>query len=139
MPFAYSEAPEHVRSTFGAILRRLRESNERSLQDIAGPAGISPAFLSEVERGRKEISVEKLIWVARALETTIGDIYLQLAQELGAGDPVWAVAWEADPRAQLRRMSQGLDKDALRAVARFTTFLAMTEGAPRKRPIGFLR
>jgi hypothetical protein len=39
----------------------------------------------------------------------------------------------------MRRMSESLDHDALRTVARFTTFLAMTEGAPRKRPIGFLR
>ncbi len=138
MPFAHSETPEHVRATLGAILRRAREANERSLLDIAGPAGISPAFLSEVERGRKEISVEKLLAVARALDLTIGELYLQLAQELGAGEPVWAVASEADPRAHLRRMSRSLDMDTLRTVARFTTFLAMTE-APKKRQIGFLR
>jgi hypothetical protein len=36
-------------------------------------------------------------------------------------------------------MSEALDGDALRTVARFTTFLAMTEPAPRRRPIGFLR
>lgn len=139
MAFAHGETGEHVRSTLGAVLRRVRESNERSLNDIAGPAGISPAFLSEVERGLKDISTDKLLDVCRSLQVTIGEVYQQLAHELGAGDPVWAVAWEADPRAQLRRMSQTLDTDSLRAVARFTTFLAMTEGAPRRRPIGFLR
>jgi hypothetical protein len=35
-------------------------------------------------------------------------------------------------------MSESLGYDALRTVARFTTFLAMTEPA-KKRPIGFLR
>ncbi len=139
MPLAHSETPEHVRATLGAVLRRAREANERSLVDVAGPAGISAAFLSEVERGRKEISIENLMAVCRALELTIGDLYLQLAQELGAGEPVWAVASEADPRAQLRRMTRSLDLDALRTVARFSTFLAMTETAPRRRPIGFLR
>jgi len=139
MSFAHSETAEHVRSTLGALLRRLREANERSLQDIAGPAGISPAFLSEVERGLKDISTDKLLDVCRALQVPIADVYLQLAHERGAGEPVWAVAWEADPRAQMRRMSQTLDKDSLRAVARFTTFLAMTESPPRKRPIGFQR
>ncbi len=58
MAFAHSETPEHVRTTIGAVLRRRREAVERSLQDVAGPAGISPAYLSEVERGRKEISVD---------------------------------------------------------------------------------
>ena len=139
MAFAHSETPEHVRATLGAILRRRREANEWSLVEIATGAGISTAHLSEVERGRKDISTDRLVVLARALETTVGELYLELARELGAGEPVNAVAWEADPRVQLRRMSESLDRDALRTVARFTTFLAMTEPAPRKRPIGFLR
>ena len=139
MAFAHSETPEHVRATLGAILRRRREANEWSLVDVATGAGISTAHLSEVERGRKDISTERLVLLARALETTVGELHLELAHELGAGEPVNAVAWEADPRVQLRRMSEALDRDALRTVARFTTFLAMTEPAPRKRPIGFLR
>ena len=139
MAFAHSETPEHVRATLGAILRRRREANEWSLVDIATGAGISTAHLSEVERGRKDISTDRLVVLARALETTVGELYLELGRELGAGEPVNAVAWEADPRVQLRRMSETLDRDALRTVARFTTFLAMTEPAPRKRQIGFLR
>jgi transcriptional regulator with XRE-family HTH domain len=139
MAFAHSETAEHVRATLGAILRRRREANEWTLVDIATGAGISTAHLSEVERGRKDISTDRLVLLARALELTIGGLYLELARELGAGEPVNAVAWEADPRVQLRRMSETLDRDALRTVARFTTFLAMTEPAPRKRPIGFLR
>ena len=138
MAFSHSETPEHVLSTLGAILRRHRELQERSLADIAGPAGISPGFLSEVERGRKDIPTERLLKVARALDVTVADLYLDLARELGAPRAV-EVVLDHDPRAQLRRMSESLDYDALRTVARFTTFLAMTEGAPRKRPIGFLR
>jgi transcriptional regulator with XRE-family HTH domain len=140
MSFAHSETAEHVRTTVGAILRRRRESAERSLQEVAGPAGISPAFLSEVERGRKEISVERLLNVCAALETTIGEIYLELARELGAGEPLNAVAWEADPRIQLRRMMKSLDVDTLRTVAHFTNFLtSANDGAARRRQIGFLR
>jgi transcriptional regulator with XRE-family HTH domain len=139
MPFAHSETAEHVQATLGAILRRRREAAERSLQDVARPAGISVAYLSEIERGRKDISTDRLLAVARALEATIADVYLELARELGAREQLDAVGIEADPRAQLRRMSEALDYDALRTVARFSTFLAMTEGAPRRRPIGFLR
>jgi len=139
MAFAHSETPEHVRATLGAILRRHREASEWSLADIARPARISTAYLSEVERGHKDISTDRLLAVARALDVTVGELFLELARELGAGEPLNAVAWEADPRVQLRRMTDSLDFDALRTVARFSTFLAMSEGAPKKRPIGFLR
>src|SRR5215471_16518502 len=140
MAFAQNETAEHVRATLGAILRRRREANEWSLVDVATGAGISTAHLSEVERGRKDISTDRLVALARALDTTVGDLYAELARELNGGQPVAAaVAWEPDPRAQLRRMSEALDGDALRTVARFTTFLAMTEPASRRRPIGFLR
>jgi len=140
MSFAHSETPEHVRATFGAVLRRRREAGEWSLADIARIAGISIAHLSEVERGRKDISTDRLVALARALATTVGELYTELGRELEGGRPMAAaVAWEPDPRAQLRRMSEALDGDALRTVARFTTFLAMTEPATRRRPIGFLR
>src|SRR5438309_874623 len=89
------------------------EGRDRRLADIAAPAGISTAYLSEVERGLKDISTEKLLAVANALQVTVGELYLELSRELGAGEPLNAVAWEADPRAQLRRMSQSLDNDAL--------------------------
>ncbi|MFZ0217298.1 MAG: helix-turn-helix transcriptional regulator [Candidatus Dormiibacterota bacterium] len=136
MPFAHSETPEHVRATLGALLRRHREQHERSLADVALPAGISPAHLSEVERGRKEISTERLLKVAGALEVTVADLYLELAQELGARQLVQS-SWDPDPRASVQAMCRTLDREALQTVARFTSFLVMTEGAQRRR-IGFL-
>ena len=138
MPFAHSETAEHVRTTLGAVLRRRRESDGQSLVEIAERARISPAYLSEVERGRKEISVERLLAVGRALGATVGELYLELAAELGAV-PIGPLAVDGDPRAHMRRMAESLEGDALRTVARFTTFMAMTEGTQRKRPIGFLR
>src|SRR2546429_9648927 len=104
MSFAHSETPEHVRATLGAVLRRHREAGEWSLADIAKPAGISTAYLSEVERGQKDISTERLMAVARAPDVTLGQLYPELAPELGAGGPVHAVGWGAGPRVQLRRI-----------------------------------
>jgi transcriptional regulator with XRE-family HTH domain len=134
MAFAHSETPEHVRSTLGAILRRHREVRERRLAEVAGPAGISVAFLSEVERGRKEISVEKLLALSRALEVTIADLYLELARELGARASLPS-SWDDNPRVHLEAACRSMDLDALRTVARFSSFVAMTE-QPRRR-IGF--
>lgn len=141
MAFAHSETPEHVRTTLGALLRRRREAAERSLADVAAPAQISVGFLSEVERGRKDVSTDRLLAICRALDTTVADLYLELARELGAqSEPVWAVSPDADPRLQLRRAARVLDSEALRAVAQFSAYLALTQqqpDAPRRR-IGFV-
>jgi hypothetical protein len=83
--------------------------------------------------------VDRLLKVCGALETTIGDVYLEVARELGAGEPLNAVAWEADPRIQLRRMMRSLDVETLRTVAHFTNFLSMNDGAGKRRQIGFMR
>jgi transcriptional regulator with XRE-family HTH domain len=137
MSYAGSETAWQVRAALGGVLRRLRESLGRSLQEVGNAASVSPAFLSEVERGRKEISIEKLVAVSQALETTAADVYRELARELGAGEPTWAVAYEADPRAQLRRMAQSLDSETLRTVTSFTSFLAAAEPARPKRGVAF--
>ena len=141
MAFAHSETPEHVRATLGAILRRRRESAERSLGAVAYPAGVSVGFLSEVERGRKDVSTERLLAICGALETTVAEVYQELARELGAPEgPLWAVSPDADPRLQLRRATRVLDPDALRSVAQFSAYLAMAQQQPEKprRQIGFL-
>ena len=44
----------------GAILRARREDQGRTLRDVAESARVSVAYLSEVERGRKEPSSEVL-------------------------------------------------------------------------------
>src|SRR5437879_6227686 len=108
MAFSHSETSEHVLATLGALLRRRRELRQRSLTDVARPGGISVGFLSEVERGRKDISTERLLKVTRALDMTIAELYLELARELGAPDTV-EVGVDHDPRAHLRRMSESLD------------------------------
>ena len=84
MSFAFSESAATVRSALGAVLRRRREAARRTLTEVAGEAGLSPAHLSEVERGRKEVSTERLLAVAHALGAPPADIYAELARLLGA-------------------------------------------------------
>ena len=52
MAFAYSETADSVRLALGSILRSRRLAAGRTLSEVAAEAGLSPAHLSEVERGR---------------------------------------------------------------------------------------
>lgn len=59
------------REVLGGKLRVLREQRGDRLVDVATRAGISPQYLSEMERGVKEPSSEMIAAVAGALGTTL--------------------------------------------------------------------
>ncbi|MET0788551.1 MAG: helix-turn-helix transcriptional regulator [Cellulomonas sp.] len=63
-----------LRRLVGAILRENRERQGRTLRDVAEDARVSIAYLSEVERGRKEASSEVLAAVCRALGLRLVDL-----------------------------------------------------------------
>ena len=63
-----------LRRLVGAILRGQRERQGRTLRDVAEDARVSVAYLSEVERGRKEASSEVLAAVCRALGLRLVDL-----------------------------------------------------------------
>jgi transcriptional regulator with XRE-family HTH domain len=138
MSYADSETAEYVRGALGAILRRRREEAERSLAGLAAEAELSTAYLSEVERGLKDMSTDKLVAVARALEVSVADLYLELAQRLGSREAMQQRrSWPEDPRSQLRIATETLRPQALRSVAAFSLYLASTQAAPSRRRIGF--
>jgi transcriptional regulator with XRE-family HTH domain len=70
------------REVLGDQLRELRRRNRESLAETASRAGISPQYLSEVERGLKEPSSEMIAAVAGALGTTLGGLAESVAGEL---------------------------------------------------------
>ncbi|MGH3254515.1 MAG: helix-turn-helix domain-containing protein [Streptosporangiaceae bacterium] len=66
----------------GRRLRALRLDQRETLGQTAGRAGISPQYLSEIERGRKEPSSEMIAALAGALGTTLIGLTEQVADDL---------------------------------------------------------
>ncbi|EIE97351.1 helix-turn-helix domain-containing protein [Saccharomonospora glauca] len=90
----------------GANLRRIRRARGRSLDVVAGLAGISPSYLSRLERGQRALDRRSLVAaLARALDVAPADIVgpsVPVTVETGiAGDQVDAV------RAALLAVSVG--------------------------------
>jgi transcriptional regulator with XRE-family HTH domain len=138
MPYAHSEDASSIRVALGALLRRRREEAERSLTEVAAAAELSPAYLSEVERGLKDISTERLVAIARSLEVSGAELYLELARSLGSREAMGQRgSWPDDPRTQLRIATASLRPQALRSVAHFSLYLAATQATPQRRRIGF--
>ena len=79
------EPPRHEplwREVLGRRLRALRLDQEKTLGQTAGRAGMSPQYLSEIERGRKEPSSEMIAALAGALDTTLIGLTEQVAVDL---------------------------------------------------------
>src|ERR1700733_15930594 len=70
------------REVLGSRLRALRTDRDETLARTAERAGISPQYLSEVERGRKEASSEMIAALAGALGITVADLMAGTADDL---------------------------------------------------------
>jgi transcriptional regulator with XRE-family HTH domain len=69
----------------GHELREERRTTGRTLSDVAGEAGVSTQYLSEVERGLKEPSSEVLGAVAGALGLRLVDLTTRVSRRLSVG------------------------------------------------------
>lgn len=69
----------------GAVLREERNAQERTLVDVADDAAVSVPYLSEVERGRKEVSSTVLGAIADALDLPLPVVLDRVADRLRVG------------------------------------------------------
>ncbi|MCE0510706.1 helix-turn-helix domain-containing protein [Microbacterium sp. KKR3/1] len=72
------------RHLLGDQLRRRRHDRDETLTATAEKAGLSPQYLSEVERGLKEPSSEMIAAIAGALDTSLIELTSAVAEELRA-------------------------------------------------------
>jgi DNA-binding XRE family transcriptional regulator len=70
------------REVLGQRLRALRREQRETLAETAARAGVSPQYLSEIERGRKEPSSEMIAALAGALGITLTGLTEQVADDL---------------------------------------------------------
>lgn len=86
--------PELLRRVLGRVLRRARQFQGRTLSEVARSAQISMAYLSELERGRKEASSEVLAAVCAALGIDLTELLTEMLWDLTADrvlpGPGWA-------------------------------------------------
>jgi transcriptional regulator with XRE-family HTH domain len=111
MPAAASTGPGRreplrrllLRSALGDVLRRVRLGQRRTLADVAAAARVSVPYLSEVERGRKEVSSEVLAAIADALGIRLSEVLSQVGRDLEADRAEHARLERLDAARELRR------------------------------------
>src|SRR5258707_10994109 len=67
--------PAPIEIDLGARIRALRLARGETLRALAGRAGVTESFLSQVERGVASPSIASVQRIARALDTSIAELF----------------------------------------------------------------
>ena len=77
-----------VRHEIGEVLRDIRMSKRQTLRQVAARAAVALGYLSEIERGQKEVSSELLFSIAEALDVPISHIMREVSERLAVAEGV---------------------------------------------------
>jgi transcriptional regulator with XRE-family HTH domain len=80
---------ENLRIVLGIKLKQLRTDKDMSLKELSALTDLSISYLSEIEKGKKYPKPEKIMALARALETSFDELVTLKVDE--ALDPIAAV------------------------------------------------
>jgi transcriptional regulator with XRE-family HTH domain len=79
-----------LREVIGENLKAERISQNRTLRDVSATAFMSLGYLSELERGIKEVSSEMLEPICKALGVTVPELLIRVASDMELFDRVEA-------------------------------------------------
>lgn len=89
-------------------IRELRKAREWRLEDLADRVGISITFLSDLERGVRDLGFEWMRRIAKVLKVQPGDLLIQSdnSKSLSAGEQEWLALYQAADDAQREQLLQ---------------------------------
>lgn len=92
-------------------IRELRKARDWRLEDLADRIGIGVSFMSDLERGTRDLGYIWMQRVAKALKVKVGDLLNETdnSRSLSAAELEWLATFErADEaqRAQLKQMAE---------------------------------
>jgi transcriptional regulator with XRE-family HTH domain len=77
---------EALAKRFGELARRLRIERGYSQEDFSFRVGLHQTYVSSVERGERNVTIETASRIAKALGTTLTDMFSELEGESSVSD-----------------------------------------------------
>ena len=72
-------AVRSVKYRFGTTLRRLRDERGYSQEELAERAGLHRNYVGGVERGERNVALENIVKLARALSVPPRDLFIDFS------------------------------------------------------------
>jgi transcriptional regulator with XRE-family HTH domain len=69
---------KRLQQNFGFIIREMRSKRNLSQESFAFKAGVHRTYIGMIERGEKNITLENINKLAKALDVPISDIFRKL-------------------------------------------------------------
>lgn len=66
--------PENLRLILGVKLKQLRTERDLSLSELAARSNLSVSYLSEIEKGKKYPTADKILQLAKAMDVSFDDL-----------------------------------------------------------------
>ena len=68
-----------AKTLFGKTVRSLREAHGYSQEELAERAGLHRNYVGGIERGERNVALENIVKLAKALSTRPGDLFVDLS------------------------------------------------------------
>ena len=71
-------AEEKLAGRFGKLVRRLRQEKGYSQEEFSFRVGLHQTYVSSIERGERNVTIQTADRIARALDTTLAEMFDEL-------------------------------------------------------------
>ena len=75
------QPPQDIRVRFGNAVRKRRVELHISQEDFAERAGLQRTYISDLERGRRNVSLENIEKLAKALMLSMSDLMERVSNQ----------------------------------------------------------
>lgn len=69
---------EHILIRYGQTVRKLRLKKGLSQEELADRCGLHRTYISDVELGKRNISLENIERIANSLDKTVSDFFMEV-------------------------------------------------------------
>jgi len=79
---------DEVKTQFGLVVKAWRSRRGFSQEELAGRAGLHRTYVSDVERGSRNVSLASIDRLASALEVSVAQLFSNLDPAAGEPSPI---------------------------------------------------
>lgn len=69
---------EEIRAAYGKAIRSIRQNKKISQEELAERCGLHRTYISDVELGKRNVSLENIDKIARALQIKKSEVFIEV-------------------------------------------------------------